>query len=620
MFLFRSFYKFVIRFRNHPSCRLFLLTNSVKKWYNIMNYYIFLEKDMLKLLKLLGSYKKETVLAPTFKLLEAVFELFVPLVIASIIDVGIHEGKGYIIRMSLILVLLSFVGFAASVIAQYFSAKASVGFASKIRSVLFGKIQEMSYTELDRAGASSLITNMTSDINQIQTGTNLTLRLFMRSPCIVFGAMIMAFTINVRLALIFTGMIALLSVIVFAIMLGSVPFYKKVQASLGKVTGAVRENLTGARVLRGFCKEETEREAFNINTKALQKAQNFVGRISALMNPLTYLTVNGAIILLIYFGALRVDSGELTQGELVAMYNYMTQILVELVKLASLIITITKAVASGQRIQAVIDSVDGEKKEGICEFLTDKPKIEFNNVSFKYDGAGDYSLANISFEVKNGETVGIIGATGSGKTTLVNLIPALYLATEGEILVDGINVKDADPASLRRKFGIVPQRATLFRGELRDNLNWRKSDVSDEDIEDALITAQASKVVADKKCGLDAIVEQKGRNFSGGQRQRLTIARALVSNPEILILDDSSSALDYATDSTLRSAITDLPYDHTTIIVSQRTSSIMHANKILVLDEGRLIGMGTHDELYENCEAYREIHDLQFAENKGGNR
>ena len=574
---------------------------------------------MLKLLKLMRDYKKETVLAPAFKLLEALFELFVPLVIANIIDYGIPASNtGYTVKMSLVLVFLGFIGFAASVIAQYFSAAASVGFASKVRRALFVKIQQMSYSELDRAGTASLITNMTSDINQLQSGVNLTLRLFLRSPCIVFGAMIMAFTISPRLALIFTAMIAVLSVIVFAIILGTVPLYKKVQASLGSVTRRVRENLGGVRILRGFCLEQSEEGRFAEDADKLHKAQNYVGRFSALMNPLTYVVVNAAIILLIGRGAIRVSSGSLTQGELVAMYNYMTQILVELVKLANLIITMTKAVACGQRITAVMDDVNGERNDGdVPVSVSGTPKVEFKNVSFRYAGAGDDSLKNISFTVNTGETVGIIGATGSGKSTLVSLIPAFYTSTEGDVLIDGVNVKDADVKKLRRKFGIVPQQSTLMRGTLRDNLNWRDTSVTDTDIMISAAAAQATDVITSKDGGLDALSEQYGRNFSGGQRQRLAITRALVGDPEILIFDDSSSALDYATDAALRDAVAALHHEHTTFIVSQRTSSIMHADKILVLEDGALIGMGTHNELYETCPAYKEIHDLQFKSGKG---
>lgn len=571
---------------------------------------------MFKLLKLLRNYKKETVLAPTFKLLEALFELFIPLVVASIIDVGIkNSDRSYVVKMALIMVALSFVGFGASIIAQYFSAKASVGFATKVRSKLFSSIMNMSYSELDSAGTSSLITHMTSDINQIQTGTNLTLRLFMRSPCIVFGAMIMAFTINTRLALIFTLMIVALSAVVFSIILGSVPLYKKVQVFLGKVTGNVRENLNGVRIIRGFCREETERADFDTNASGLEKAQRFVGRISALMNPITYLIVNGAIMLLIYRGAISVSVGNISQGQLVALYNYMTQILVELIKLANLIIAITKAIACAQRVQAVIDGVEGESQSGgAVSFHGNCPKIEFRNVSFRYKGAGDDSLSHVSFTVDSGETVGIIGATGSGKSTLVNLIPGFYQATEGEILIDGVNVNGIDKKNLRKRFGIVPQHATLFKDSLRDNLSWRNPKATDEDIMTAARLACVDKVISDKNGGLSAFSEQMGKNFSGGQRQRLTVARALVGKPEILILDDSSSALDYATDAKLRHSVRNLPYEHTTFIVSQRTSSILDADKIIVLDDGEIIGIGTHDQLYRQCEPYREIHDLQFSE------
>ena len=574
---------------------------------------------MIKLLRYMRGYMKETVLAPAFKLLEASFELFVPLVVAQIVDHGIESRDvSYILSRCLILVVLSLIGFVAAVCAQYFSAKAAVGFASKVRMALFSKITDMSYEDLDSAGTSTLITRMTSDINQLQAGVNLTLRLLLRSPFIVFGAMIMAFAIDVKSALTFAVMIAVLCVIIFGIMLITIPLHKKVQASLDDVTLKTRENLTGVRILRGFRKEEKEVEAFNKSTGILEKAQQFAGAISALMNPLTFAVVNISIIALIYTGAFRVGDGVISQGQLIALYNYMSQILVELIKLAGFIITLTKAVACGQRVSSVIFADTGERDGGESQAKgTAVPKVEFRNVSFRYSGAADYSMKNISFSVNPGETVGIIGATGSGKTTLVSLIPAFYECTEGEVLVDGVNVKDANLETLRAKFGIVPQKAVLFRGSIRENLCWRRDEASDAELLRAAETAQAKEVIAGKSAGLDAPVEQNGKNFSGGQRQRLTIARALVGEPDILILDDSSSALDYATDAALRTSVASLPYEHTTFIVSQRTSSIMHADKIIVLDDAEMVGIGTHRELYETCETYREIHDLQFSGKKG---
>ncbi len=575
---------------------------------------------MLKLLRYMRSYIKEAILAPAFKLLEASFELFVPLVVAQIIDRGLETGDtSYILSRGLILVLLSFVGFAAAVVAQYFSAKAAVGFAAKIRNVLFSKITSMSYSELDKTGTSTLITRMTSDVNQVQSGVNLTLRLFLRSPFIVFGAMVMAFTIDFESALTFAVMIGALSVVVFGIMLISIPLHRKVQENLDSVTSKTRENLAGVRILRGFRMEERESEDFKKSTAALEKAQKFVGRISALMNPLTFAIVNLSIIALIYVGGVKVDSGDISQGQVVALYNYMTQILVELVKLASLIITMTKAAASGQRISQVLESSAGERVGGtVTRNTPELPKVEFRNVSFRYAGASEDSLSGLSFKAYAGETVGIIGATGSGKTTLVNLIPAFYDATEGDVLVDGVNVKDADLEKLREKFGIVPQKAVLFRGSIKENLLWRKKDASDAELMTAADTAQCADVIRKKSGELDAHVEQNGRNLSGGQRQRLTIARALVGEPEILILDDSSSALDYATDAALKNALKDRLDGVCTFIVSQRTSSIMHADKIIVLEDGCPVGIGKHAELYESCTAYREIHDLQFGA-EGGN-
>lgn len=576
---------------------------------------------MLKLLRLLNDYKKETALAPAFKLLEALFELFVPLVIAQIIDVGISSSDAsYTVKMCLVLILLGFIGFAASVIAQFFSAKASVCFAGKLRSAMFNKIQEMSYSELDKAGTASLITHMTSDINQIQSGVNLTLRLFLRSPCIVFGAMIMAFTIDVKLALIFVAMIAILSAIVFAIILGTVPLYKRVQNNLSKVTRSVRENLTGVRILRGFCKESSEVEKFIAQTDELKHSQNYVSRISSLMNPLTYVVVNVAIIGLIQGGAVTVNSGRLSQGELVAMYNYMTQILVELVKLANLIITITKSIACGQRISAVMDGINDKHVGNVRDLNTSGscPKVEFRGVKFRYDSAGDDSLTDITFKAYPGETVGIIGGTGAGKSTLVSLIPCFYKATEGQVLIDGVDVRDINEEILREKVSVVPQSASMFNGSIRDNLNFRDPKASDLEILKAAEIAQARVIIESKSGLLDAMSKQMGKNFSGGQRQRLTIARALLGDPEILILDDSSSALDYATEAALKRSLDRSSASRTTFIVSQRTSSIMNADKIIVLEDGCIIGLGTHTELLSSCDEYREIHNLQFGAEKGG--
>jgi len=598
------------------------LTNQLESDIIITNFTFSknMETAMLKLLRYMRAYLMEAILAPAFKLLEASFELFVPLVVAQIIDRGLETGDtSYILSRVLVLVLLSFVGFAAAVVAQYFSAKAAVGFAARIRNVLFSKITSMSYSELDKTGTSTLITRMTSDVNQVQSGVNLTLRLFLRSPFIVFGAMVMAFTIDFESALTFAVMIGALSVVVFGIMLISIPLHRKVQENLDSVTSKTRENLAGVRILRGFRMEERESEDFKKSTAALEKAQKFVGRISALMNPLTFAIVNLSIIALIYVGGVKVDSGDISQGQVVALYNYMTQILVELVKLASLIITMTKAAASGQRISQVLESSAGERVGGTATRNTPElPKVEFRNVSFRYAGASEDSLSGLSFTAYAGETVGIIGATGSGKTTLVNLIPAFYEATEGDVLVDGVNVKDADLEKLREKFGIVPQKAVLFRGSIKENLLWRKKDASDAELMTAADTAQCADVIRKKSGELDAHVEQNGRNLSGGQRQRLTIARAIVGDPEILILDDSSSALDYATDAALKNALNDRLDGVCTFIVSQRTSSLMHADKIIVLEDGCPVGIGKHAELYKSCTVYREIHDLQFGA-EGGN-
>lgn len=568
---------------------------------------------MRKLLKYIREYRKETVLGPLFKLLEASFELFVPLVIAAIIDNGITgASKPYIIKMSAILVLLAAIGLASSITAQYFAAKASVGFAAKIRSALFSHIQTLSHTELDEIGTSTLITRMTSDINQVQTGTNLTLRLLLRSPFVVFGAMIMAFTVDFKAALVFAAVIPILAAVVFFIMLVSIPLYKTVQSRLDKVLGITRENLTGSRVIRAFCREDDEVAKFDLHNDLLTSSQKLVGRISALMNPLTYAIINTAIIVLIKTGAVRVNSGYLTQGEVVALYNYMSQILVELIKLANLIINITKSIACGNRIQALFE-ITPTITCGDCAIPAGSDiAVEFKNVSLRYKNAADLALSNITFTAKHGETIGIIGGTGSGKSTLVNLIPRFYDAESGEVLVNGQNVKNYSVDNLRKKISIVPQRATLFRGTIRSNLLWGNEDASDEELENALKTAQASDIIAAKESGLDSEVEQGGKNFSGGQRQRLTIARALVKKADVLILDDSASALDYATDAALRAAIRRLTSQPAVFIVSQRAASIMYADKIIVLDNGEIAGIGTHNDLLSSCEIYREIYNSQF--------
>ena len=585
---------------------------------------------MKKLLAYLKDYKKETVLAPLFKMLEASFELLVPLVVAAMIDVGIADGDSpYVVKMGLIMVALGVVGLVCSITAQYFSAKAAVGFATKLRHSLFAHIQGLSFSEVDDIGTSTLITRMTSDINQVQSGVNLVLRLFLRSPFIVFGAMVMAFTIDVKAALIFVVAIPLLSVVVFGIMLISIPLYRKVQERLDKVLGITRENLSGVRVIRAFHREEEERQHFEAANGELTRMQNFVGRISAFMNPVTYVIVNGALIILLYTGAIRVDAGILTQGQVVALVNYMSQILVELVKLANLIITVTKAVACGNRVQSIFEiensqqaSLAGGQAEEVQRKAADQavPVVEFQNVSLTYKNAGDKSLSGISFTANPGETIGIIGGTGSGKTSLVHLIPRFYDATEGRVLVDGKDVKDYPISELRRKVGIVLQKAVLFQGTIRENLLWGKEDATEEELREALAVAQAAEVVAGKEEGLDAPVAQGGKNFSGGQKQRLTIARALVRKPEILILDDSASALDYATDARLRKAIREMKDSPVVFVVSQRTSSIRYADKILVLEDGEVVGMGTHDQLLESCEVYREIYDSQYQSGTDGAR
>lgn len=564
---------------------------------------------MKKLLVYLKDYIKESILGPLFKLLEALFELFVPLVIAAIIDTGIENGDtGYIIKMCLVLVLLGFVGLAFSITAQYFAAKASVGFVSKIRHVLFGHIQSLSYSELDQIGTSTLITRMTSDMNQVQNGMNLALRLLLRSPFVVFGAMIMAFTIDVPSAMIFVYVTIVLLIVVFGIMLGSIPLYKKVQQKLDAVMTVTRENLTGVRVIRAFCKEDEETDDFINKNNELTASQKFVGKISALMNPVTYVIINLAIIWLIHTGAVRVEAGILTQGAVVALYNYMSQILVELIKLANLIINITKSIACGNRIQAVLDiKPDLESGNSSCN----EGSVEFDHVNLRYKNAGADSLSDITFTAAKGETIGIIGGTGSGKSSLVNLIPRFYDAASGEVKVGGVNVKDMDVEQLREKIGVVPQKAVLFHGTIRENMQWGVTNASDDEIMEAIEAAQGLDVIK-AKGGLDCEIEQGGKNLSGGQRQRLTIARALVKKPEILILDDSASALDFATDAALRKSLRELDYHPTVFIVSQRTSSIQHADRIIVLDDGAAVGIGIHDELMKSCSVYQEIYNSQF--------
>ena len=568
---------------------------------------------MRKLLKYLKNYRLQSVLAPLFKLLEVVFELFVPFVVAAIIDEGVLKGAGasYIVSACAILLALGAVGLIAAIAAQYFAARAAVGFAKELRHDLFNSLQSLSYSQIDSLGTPKMITRMTSDVNQLQSGVNLVLRLFLRSPFVVFGAMIMAFVISISAGTVFAIAIAVLCVVIFTIMLVSIPLYKKSQARLDKVTATTRETLTGARVLRAFCKEEDEIKEFDDRNGALKKAQLFVGRISALMNPLTYAVINVAIIVLLYTGAIQVQEGVITQGLVVALYNYMSQILVELIKLANLIITVTKSFASAGRISEILEMTPSLKTSQ-SEEVAGAPFIEFNKVSVNYGNAAVNALDDISFSVERGQTVGIIGGTGAGKTTLVNMIPHFYDAAGGEVKIDGRNVNSIGDEALRASCGIVPQRAVLFEGTVRENMQWGNENASDEQIAEAISLAQATDVIASKQGGLDERVEQGGRNFSGGQRQRLTIARALVRKPEILILDDSASALDYATDAALRKSLKNLDYNPTVFIVSQRTSSIRHADKIIVLDGGKMAGLGTHEELLKTCELYREIHYSQF--------
>ena len=574
----------------------------------------------------MSAYKLESILGPLFKLLEATFELFVPLVVAQIVDVGIKNGDtAYIWRMCLILVALGVIGLICSITAQYFAAKASVGFATKLRHVLFAHVQSFSYENLDRAGTSTLITRMTSDINQVQSGVNLALRLLLRSPFVVFGAMIMAFTIDVKSALIFTLTIPVLCVIVFGIMLLSIPLYRKVQKALDGVLGITRENLSGARVIRAFCQEGEQTEEFDRRNETLTSIQKLVGRITALLNPLTYLIINLAIIWLVWTGAVQVDAGILTQGQVIALYNYMSQILVELIKMANLIITMTKAAACGGRIQAVLDTEPSMKEGSLAPAdseadATHPVSVRFDHVELTYAGAGAPSLTAIDFSAAPGQTIGIIGGTGSGKSSLVSLIGRFYDATEGQVLLDGTDVRDYSFAALRKLVKIVPQKAVLFHGSIRENMQWGQEDATDEEIMAAIELAQASEVVAGKEGGLDFVLEQGGRNLSGGQRQRLTIARALLGHPAVLILDDSASALDYATDLRLRRAIAGMQNAPTTFIVSQRAASLRHADSIVVLDDGEMVGHGTHEQLLENCTVYQEIYYSQFPEEEGKNK
>lgn len=575
---------------------------------------------MRKLLIYLKDYKKESVLAPLFKMLEAIFELFVPLVMSAVIDIGIkNSDKPYIIRMCLVLVALGLIGLACSITAQYFAAKAACGFATKLRHSLFDHIQSLSFSEMDTIGTSTLITRMTSDINQVQNGVNMTLRLFLRSPFVVFGSMIMAFTINIKAAMIFVVAIPLLSAVVFGIMYMSIPLYKNVQSNLDDVLRITHENLTGSRVIRAFHKEDNEIEQFENSNNSLSKLQIYVGKISALMNPITYTIINIAIVALIWTGAIQVNIGNISQGNVVALVNYMSQILVELVKFANLIVLINKAIACGNRIEAAFEIesslIEPEKPAVVGDKLPDTV-VSFDHVSLKYKNSSQDSLTDINFDVKRGETIGIIGGTGSGKSSLVNMLPRFYDYTGGQLKIDGIDVKDYAVDDLRNKIGVVMQKAVLFKGTIRENLKWGNPDASNADLMEALETAQAADVVQSKKNGLDSLVSQGGKNFSGGQKQRLTIARALVRKPEILILDDSASALDYATDAALRKAIRDMKNSPTVFIVSQRAASILYADKIIVLDDGKVVGIGKHNELLENCPVYQEIYYSQFPKER----
>ena len=568
---------------------------------------------MKNLLKYLKGYEKECLLGPLFKLLEAVFELLVPLVVASIVDTGISSGdRSYIVKMCGVMILLGIIGLLMAVCAQYFSAVAAVGFSTRLRHAVLEHILGLSYSQIDELGTSTMVTRMTSDINQVQNGVNLTLRLLLRSPFVVFGAMIMAFTIDREAALVFAGVIPVLCVIVFGIMLITMPMYKRVQASLDRVTSATRQNLAGVRVLRAFCKETAEVKEFEDCTGELTRRQLSAGRISGLLNPLTFVVINLAVIILLRIGALKVYNGILTQGLVIALYNYMSQILVELVKMANLIITLAKAFACGNRLSAVLE-IGPDQVNGTRSASALVGSVEFRDVTARYAGSGHPSLEGISFRAEPGQTIGIIGGTGSGKTTLVNLIPRLYDAAAGQVLLDGIPVEQYDMQSLRSRVGIVPQKAVLFKGTIRQNLLWGNENATDQALWAALETAQAREVVKDKEGELDAPVEQGGVNFSGGQRQRLTIARALVRRPNILILDDSASALDYATDAALRMSIRKMKDPPTTFIVSQRAASVRYADMILVLDDGELVGKGTHEQLLRECPVYQEIYYSQFS-------
>ncbi len=577
---------------------------------------------MKRLLIYLKKYIKECILGPLFKLLEATFELIVPLVVADIVDKGITSGdENYIITRVLVMVGLGLVGLASSLTAQFFAAKAATGFATGLRHALFVHIQGLSFSEIDEVGTSRFINRITSDVNAVQACVNMVLRLFLRSPFIVFGAMVMAFTIDTRCALIFCVAIPVLAVVVFGVMLISIPLYRKVQAKLDSILRITRENLNGTRVIRAFNKEEKEIADFAENNAALEKVQLFAGKISALLNPITFVVINVAMVVLIYTGALQVDGGILTRGQVIALVNYMSQILVELVKLANLIIQITKAFASAHRIEEIFNVQSSMEYVHVTAEAVDTPySIEFRNVGLVYKNGGAEALSNIDFKVKRGSTIGIIGGTGSGKSSIVSMIPRFYDATSGEVIVDGINVKDYTKEDLRSRIGIVMQKAVLFNGSIRDNIRWGKNDATDEEISEALRIAQASDFVSQKDGELDYVIAQGGRNLSGGQRQRLTIARALVGRPSILILDDSSSALDYATDAALRKAIGSLDYDVTTVIVSQRTASIRNADMILVLEDGEIVGMGTHDELLDKCEVYQEIYNTDSNKQAGGAR
>ncbi len=577
---------------------------------------------MKLVLRYLKDYKKESILAPLFKMLEASFELFVPLVVAAIIDVGIASmDRGYIIQRGFILVGLALVGLLCSVTAQYFSAKAATGFATKLRHALFSHLQSLSFSQVDTIGTSTMITRMTSDINQVQSGVNMTLRLFLRSPIVVFGAMIMAFTVDVKAAWVFAVAIPLLSVVVFGIMLITIPLYKKVQQALDRVLGKTRENLTGVRVIRAFNQEDQETREFKERNETLTTVQKFVGKISAAMNPVTYIIVNGALIVLIWTGALRVDHGYISQGQVVALVNYMSQILVELVKLANLIILMTKAAACANRIESVFAIEPDMKSAASGQTSGGKQEdtiVVFEKVGLAYQGASEEAVSDISFAVQRGQTIGIIGGTGSGKSTIVNMIPRFYDATSGRILIDGRDVKEYAVEELRQKVGMVLQKAVLFKGSIRDNLLWGKEDATEEELWRALSISQAKEFVETKEGGLDFKIEQGGKNLSGGQKQRLTIARAVVRDPEILILDDSASALDFATDAKLRQAIRGMKDKLTVFIVSQRASSIQYADQIIVMDDGNIAGIGKHEELLASCDVYKEIYDSQFRKESEG--